>query len=262
MKTINLINLKGGVGKTTVSVHIDIALAESWDLRVLFIDNDKQANASSWLDADEERGSLTNILLDGNTAEEVIQPTKYEKLDLIAADMGLLEANVKALKDKVSRQDRIFADAIANIQSRYDVCVIDNPPDINMSVFNTMVVANDVIIVSLPEADSLSGIYKMADQMEKMRPYNHHLRLRGVLLNQYLHSDISSVLLDKLREKGFPLFQTKIRFATKKAKTHLIEARLKQRSIFEELPSCGVARDLMKFVEELMDSYRTEGSHD
>ena len=262
MKTINLINLKGGVGKTTVSVHLAVALAESWDLRVLFIDNDKQANASSWFDANEDRGSLTNILMDGNTAEEVIQPTKYVTLDLIAADMGLLEANYKVLVDKSTRQDRIFADAISDVRDQYDVCVIDNPPDINMSVFNTMVVADDVIIVSLPEADSISGIYKMAEQIEKMRPYNPQIRLRGVLLNQYLPSGVSPILLESLQEKGFPIFNSKIRYATKKAKTHLIEARFKKRSIFEELPACGVARDLMHFAEELMESYRMEGGHD
>lgn len=121
---------------------------------------------------------------------------------------------------------------------------------------------DDVIIVSLPEIDSLSGIYKMVEQMEKMRPHNPQIHLRGILFNQYLPSGVSSVLLDSLQEKGFPIFNTKIRVATKKAKAALIEARFKKRSIFEELPSCGVARDLMHFVEELLESYRTEGGHD
>ena len=65
MKTISFINLKGGVGKTTISTWLAYLLAESWDLRVLFIDNDKQGNASRWLGADERKGTLTNILMDG-----------------------------------------------------------------------------------------------------------------------------------------------------------------------------------------------------
>ena len=52
MKTISFINLKGGVGKTTLSTWLAYLLAESWDVRVLFIDNDKQGNASRWQGAD------------------------------------------------------------------------------------------------------------------------------------------------------------------------------------------------------------------
>ena len=90
MKTLSFINLKGGVGKTTIATNLSYLVAESWGLRVLFIDNDKQGNASRWFGADEEKGTLTNILMDGAKASEVIQHSRYEGIDFIAADMGLI----------------------------------------------------------------------------------------------------------------------------------------------------------------------------
>ena len=90
MKTISLINLKGGVGKTTIATNLAYLLSESWELRVLFIDNDKQGNASRWFGADEAKGTLSNILMDGAKASDVIQHSRVPNIDFIAADMGLL----------------------------------------------------------------------------------------------------------------------------------------------------------------------------
>ena len=84
---------------------------------MLFIDMDKQANASYWFDKDENKGTLSNILVKGTnakevagveamTAEEVIQKTRYPRIDLIAADPNLLGINLAVLKNEVGRQDK------------------------------------------------------------------------------------------------------------------------------------------------------------
>lgn len=82
MKTISLINLKGGVGKTMLATNLAYLLAESWELRTLVIDNDKQGNASRWLGADETKGTLSNILMDGVGARGVIQILPSSKAGL------------------------------------------------------------------------------------------------------------------------------------------------------------------------------------
>ena len=163
MKTISFINLKGGVGKTTVSTNLAYLLAESWELSVLFIDNDKQGNASRWFGADEAKGTLANILMDGAKVSDVIQHSRIPNIDFVAADMGLLEANFQVLSEQEERQDILLKNALAEVADRYDICIIDNPPDINMSVFNALMVTDDVIIVTLPEADSIEGIRKMEE---------------------------------------------------------------------------------------------------
>lgn len=248
MKTISFINLKGGVGKTTISTNLAYLISESWELRVLFIDNDKQGNASRWFGHDELKGTLANLLMDGASVKDVVQTTRYERIDLIAADMGLLEANFSMLENKEVRQDIILCDALQDVQGAYDICIIDNPPDINMSVFNALSVTDDVIIVTLLEADSIEGIHKMAEQVRDVQGFNPHLAIRGVLVNQY------NAYLPKYNdlEQRYPVFDTAISYATPLAKYHLTTGSREGKSIFETCPSCRVARDIMRFAEELL----------
>ena len=252
MKTISFINLKGGVGKTTISTWLAYLLAESWDLRVLFIDNDKQGNASRWLGADENKGTLTNILMDGASARDVLQKSQYPNIDFIAADMGLVEANYAVIGDQETRQDLILKNALAEIADDYAVCVIDNPPDINMSVFNALACTDDVIIVTLLELDSIEGIRKMRDQITDVQQFNPGLSIKGVLVNQYMAYPEAIELSKDLEREGVPLFQSRVSYATPMAKRHILAASRARKSIFEVCPYCRVARDVLRFAEELL----------
>ena len=251
MKTISFINLKGGVGKTTLSTNLAYLLAESWELKVLFIDNDKQGNASRWLGADPNQGTLANILMDGAKASKVVQSSRHGNLDFIAADMGLLEANLAVLGRKTQRQDVILKQAFEEIADQYAVCIIDNPPDINMSVFNALSITDDVVIVTLPETDSMDGIKKMAAQIEDVKQFNLYISIKGVLVNQYLSYPDLSDSYEDMKALGLPLFHTKISYATREAKYRLMTASKTGKSIFEVCPNCRVARDMMHFAEEM-----------
>ena len=252
MKTISFINLKGGVGKTTLSTWLGYLLAESWDLRVLFIDNDKQGNASRFFGADENQGTLTNILMDGVSARDVLQHSQYPNIDFIAADMGLVEANYAVIGDQETRQDLILKNALAEIADDYAVCVIDNPPDINMSVFNALACTDDVIIVTLLELDSIEGIRKMHDQITDVQQFNPGLSIKGVLVNQYMAYPEAIELSKDLEREGFPLFRSRVSYATPMAKRHILAASRARKSIFEVCPHCRVARDVLRFAEELL----------
>ena len=252
MKTISFINLKGGVGKTTIATNLAYLFTESWELRVLFIDNDKQGNASRWFGSDETKGTLANILMDGAKASDVIQHSHMSNIDFIAADMGLLEANFHVLGEQEERQDIFLKNALAEVANRYDVCVIDNPPDINMSVFNALMVTDDVIIVTLPETDSIEGIRKMEEQIRDVKKFHPALKIRGVLINQYIAYPGFSTALDEAGSAGVPLFKTRIAYATRNAKHGLMTASREGKSLFEVCPNCRVARDIMRFAEELL----------
>ncbi|MBO6210432.1 MAG: AAA family ATPase, partial [Schwartzia sp.] len=186
MKTISFINLKGGVGKTTIVTNAAFALANFWGARVLVIDNDKQGNASLFFGGNPKKATLTNLLLDGASAKACIQPTRYTpewfvkrrrdqrktvhfrdaQIDIIASDMGLMEANLAKLEDKEETQDDILKNALGEVADDYSVCLIDNPPDINISVLNALVASDSVIIVSTPDAYSVQGVYEMAGMIE------------------------------------------------------------------------------------------------
>ncbi len=252
MKTVSFINLKGGVGKTTISTNLAYILAESWNAKILFIDNDKQANASSWFNANPDVGTITNILLDGASAEEVIQHTRYPNIDLISADIGLIEANFEGIKDSKERQDDILRKSVENVRNDYQFCIIDNPPDINLSVFNSLSLTDYVVIVTTPEVESLSGVYRMVEQLAIAQKYNPYLSVLGVLLNMYVSTDTTYKFQDEM-ENRFPVFSSHIRFATAFAKGCMNDARRLKKSIHEIAPSTGIARDLFTFSEEFMD---------
>lgn len=253
MKTVSFINLKGGVGKTTISTNLAYILAESWDVKILFIDNDKQGNSSSWFNADPNMGTITNILLDGASAEEVIQHTRYPNIDLISSDIGLIVANFEGIKDSKERQDDILRKSVENVKNNYQFCIIDNPPDINLSVFNSLTLTDYVVIVTTPEVESLSGVYRMVEQLALAQKYNPSLTVLGVLLNMYVSTD-STYKFQEEMEKRYPVFSSHIRFATSFAKGKMNDARMEKKSIHEIAPNTGIARDLFVFSQEFMDT--------
>lgn len=253
MKTISFINLKGGVGKTTIATNFAYALATSFDVKVLFIDNDKQANASDFFNADTEHGTITNIMMGDGSAQEVIQKTQYPNIDLISADMGLIGAHAELIKNSDIDQANILKNALKPILNKYQVCIIDNPPDINMSVFNSLNITNDIVIVTYPDWDSLSGVYHMVNQIGFSQQLNSHINLKGVLINGYIDNDVTKEVVKDLEDHQLPIFNTKIRYATKNAKRHLTKARKNHKSIFEENKMCMVSRNIWQFTKEFLD---------
>jgi len=252
MKTISFINFKGGVGKTTIATNFAYAVNHATPIKILYIDNDKQGNSTKWFGGDTDHGTITNIMMGDATAEEVIQHTRYSNIDLIASDLGLIEANAAAIKNEEIDQSVILKNALQPVAGRYDLCIVDNPPDINVSVLNSLTITDDVVIVTFPDLDSLDGVYQMVSQIEMVKQINPMLNLRGVLINAFVADDATYDCIHEIKQHELPVFNAKIHYATKAARKHLNVARRDKRSIFEEFPSCLVARDIWAFTKEIL----------
>ena len=102
MKTISIINLKGGVAKTTSSVNMAHILNAVHKKKVLLVDNDKQGNASKFFNRHSyEKAGVAEVMTDRNIdTAEVIQHTDYEGLDIITANMNLSTANLQVMLDQ------------------------------------------------------------------------------------------------------------------------------------------------------------------
>lgn len=243
MRTVAFINWKGGVGKTTISINTAYILSRMFqEARILFIDTDKQGNSSDWFEADPEKPGLASILVDGVPAAQAIQRTRYDNIDVIASGIDLLDANLSVLKETDRRQDNILLEALDSVRKEYAFCIIDNPPDSNISVLNGLRVADDVICVICPDPFSLKGVRQLQSELDALNL--SHL-MRGILVNRFhsLDTDVPRVL----REQGYNMFP---HLRGGKATEHWLSRTIQEhRSIYEICPTSGYARDLKRFVD-------------
>lgn len=137
MKTISIINLKGGVAKTLTADSMAHVLATLHNKRVLLVDNDKQGNTSKAFGVHSyDDKSISDVLTARRLdPREVIKKTRFENIDVMPANMTLIRANMEVLMDSTRPQQTRLRSALNAIaeENFYDFCIIDNAPDINIS---------------------------------------------------------------------------------------------------------------------------------
>jgi len=250
MKNIAIINLKGGVAKTITTINKAHILATVYNKRVLLVDNDKQGNASKFFNLHSyERPSIADLLIARKyDIRQVINHTQYNNLDLISANMTLLNANRQILMDVSRQQQTILKKALQQVESEYDYCIIDNAPDINISVINSLVAANDVIVPIKIDQFSFDGLEQLTEQFEEIREFNPSLCFRGCLVTQYVKNDVNEQGEDHLNNKTqYPMFKTHIRRTEK-----IDESTFTSQPIIEYSKRSGAARDYLNFVKEYL----------
>lgn len=251
MKVISIINLKGGVAKTISSINIAHILSTVYRNRVLIIDNDKQGNASKMFrlhDGDEL--SIADIMANPDIdIEEVIAPTQYENLDIIPANMKLLKANLDVIKDEDREQQTILKNALKQVEDQYDYCIIDNPPDINISVINSLVASEDVLIPIKIDQFAFDGLEELKEQIENTKEINPNLKLRGCFITQFQNNDINLQGAEILSNNGqYPMFKTHIRRTPK-----VDESTFANLPILEYSKRCAAAKDYVQLVDEYLE---------
>lgn len=244
MRTISFINLKGGVGKTITTGNMGHVLATVQKKRVLLIDNDKQANTTKYLGLSEsKKPNLVEILLEPNfSTADAICDTKYENLKVIGADMRLLTANLQLITDETREQKGILRKALDQVRSNFDYCIIDNAPDINISIINALFASDEVIIPVSIDQFGFDGLEKILEQLE----YNPALTFRGCLVTQYSNNEVNIQGAELLRSK-YPVFNTKIRRTPK-----IVESTFARTPILEYSPRCAAAKDYVSLVKEYL----------
>lgn len=245
MKTISAINLKGGVGKTTIADNTAHTLNKLYGARVLLIDNDKQANSTSFFKGkQEDQVTISDVLADIKTdIREAIQKTDYKNLDIIACDYSLPTAIEIVMQDTVNPQHDRYQKALEKIKDNYDICIIDNPPDTNIAVLNALVATDEVIIIATPDEYSLQGMQEMQEYLDRARFYNKNIFFRGCLLNQFIKTPNSFKIKAQIRN-NYPVFNSNIRYTKDKLNIKVPTTELS--------PNCGFSIDIKKFVKELI----------
>lgn len=252
MKTIAIVNQKGGCGKTTSCVNLSAGLAMKAK-KVLLIDLDPQASATSVFFQKEPVLSSYDVVVEGKPIREAIIYSGTDNLDILPSDIMLSGADLR-LSSVIGREKKL-KNAITRGKLIYDFIIIDTPPSLSILTINALTCADEVYVPINMSYFALRGVKLLENTIDQIRENldNPDLTITGVIPTMYdsvtnVSKDVEKSIRDYFGEK---VFNTKIH-----ANVKLEEAHSNQQTIFQYAPKSKGAEQYWQLTEEILNHGR------
>lgn len=228
MKKVSIMNIKGGVAKTTSTANLGACLSQK-GYKVLLVDIDPQSNLSKLFKTySMEDLSVSDVLLDKNLdIHTVIKKTDFENIDILPSNINLTFTERNILVDNTrSQQNRLFK-ALSKVNEEYDYCLIDCPPSLNMITVNALCASDEVFVPIKIDKFALDGLEYLLESIEDIKDeFNPNLNFKGCFITMDSATTVNRLIKQELKNLlGDKLFNTTI-----KQNVKVIE------STFEECP--------------------------
>jgi chromosome partitioning protein len=245
-EVIAFANQKGGVAKTTTTLNLAVAFAESGH-RVLCIDLDPQGNLtmSQGIDPDKVEKSLYDVLVNDMPISEIIQ---HREIDIAVSSIDLAGAEI-AMSTKIGRE-RSLEKALKEVIADYDFVCIDTPPSLGLLTINALTAANKVIVPVQCEYLSMRGLVQLQNTLKMIQEnLNPDVRIEGILPTMLDSRTVHAKEAVEILEENFGdlVFRSRIRKAIKFA-----EAPVKGASVLKYDPQSNAAGYYRDLAEEVL----------
>lgn len=211
MRTVAIVNQKGGSAKTTSTVNLAAALAEM-GRRILVLDLDSQANATEWLGGVTGGAALLEALRDETPLADLVVPTSVEGIDLVPAGPPLAAAD-KVLASELGAEMRL-RDAMRGLPRRWDFVLVDCPPALGILSLSSLIACQEALVPVETRTMAISGLVRLLQTIDEVRRrFPPGPGLLGILPCRVdKRTRLSSEVLDTLREKlKADVFETIVR---------------------------------------------------
>jgi len=248
MFTISMLNMKGGVGKTTTSINIATGIANK-GYKTLLIDLDPQSNATS-IFLDEDTENTTSTLIKGESTIHNSIVIVKENLWLMPSELNLASTETEIRMQTTAPQHNRLQKALAQVADEFDYCIIDCPPSLGLLTVNAIIASSLIMIPIKPDRFAVQAFQETITHMTNLRE-NFELsvdfKIVFTIVNRN-NSEKNYIEQFKSAVKG-KMFNTQIRSQPRP----IVDASSERRAVIEETdPKIGVAEDMRQLVNEIL----------